>query len=508
MKITLGKKVFLYTSGVLVGLLVVTFLLLERHQARQWEQYLRAQSLAFARFATPELLKQFRGQFAEGEDRRGVYDFLSVNRELVGFAVYNPNGRLLFQSRSFPGFETLAISALPPVAWSGGSFQAGPEVRSLAPAAGPPLLEVLVPAFGPTGEQVLTVRYLISQASLAARLAEIRQQFVRIALLAALASLGLAALVARRLTGPISALTDGARAIAQGQLETRIALQRGDELGALATAFNDMADSLGTSRDELTRNNLALTAANEELRQMQEQLVRTERLAAIGQLAAGISHEIDNPVGIILGYAELLLEDLPVGDPRREDVSAIIEECRRCKRITGGLLGFARTAKTQVELFDLEALIAQTLASLRPQKLFRDIVLEFRRASEPLTLVADADQVRQVLVNLLLNAAQAMAGRGCIRVRALAADPLVVEVEDDGPGIPPELLERIFEPFFSTKSRGEGTGLGLSVCRKLVEAHGGTLVALPDRAAGACFRLTLPARGEKCFDKNCDDSIG
>lgn len=509
MKITLGKKIFLYTSSTLVGLLLITFLLLERHQARQWEQYLRSQSLAFARFATPELLKSFRGDFSSTETggRQGVYDFLSVNRELVQFAIFNPNGRQLFVSQPFQGFEQLPLQQLPAVelqAVGGGES----EVRALSLPAGGELLEVLVPAFGPTGEQVLTVRYLISQASLTARLEEIRLQFLRIAVMATAASLLLAALVARRLTGPISALTGGARAIAQGELQTRIPLSRGDELGTLAAAFNDMAASLGSSRSELTRKNAELVAANEELRQMQEQLVRTERLAAIGQLAAGISHEIDNPVGIILGYAELLLEDLPIGDPRREDVQAIIDECRRCKRITGGLLGFARTSPPRQECFDLRQLIEQTLASLRPQKLFREIQFDFAAAGPSLPLLGDADQLRQVLVNLLLNAAQAMAGRGRIWVRAELGAALVLEVEDDGPGIGEELRERIFEPFFSTKNRGEGTGLGLSVCRKLIEAHGGTLLAAAASQGGALFRLTLPAQHEKCFDKNCSDSLG
>lgn len=510
MKITLGKKIFFYTSTTLVGLLLVTFLLLERHQARQWEQYLSAQSLAFARFATPELLKLFRGDFAEAESgsRQGVYDFLSVNRELVQFAIYNPNGRQLFVSQPFRGFEQLPLQQLAAADFSAGRPGPEPQLRPLSLGSVGQLLEVLVPAFGPTGEQVLTVRYLISQASLAARLGEIRQQFLRIALLATAASLLLAALVARRLTGPISALTGGARAIAQGQLQTRISLSRGDELGTLAAAFNDMASSLGSSRSELTRKNSELMAANEELRQMQEALVRTERLAAIGQLAAGISHEIDNPVGIILGYAELLLDDLPAQDERREDVIAIIDECRRCKRITGGLLGFARSSPPRQELFDLRPLIQQTLASLRPQKLFREILVDFPASGPALPLVGDVDQLRQVLVNLLLNAAQAMGGQGRIWVRAEALENLLVEVEDDGPGISEELLERIFEPFFSTKNRGEGTGLGLSVCRKLVEAHGGTLVATAGARGGALFRLTLPAQVEKCFDKNCRDSLG
>jgi signal transduction histidine kinase len=223
-----------------------------------------------------------------------------------------------------------------------------------------------------------------------------------------------------------------------------------------------------------------------------------------------VSHEIDNPVGIILGYAELLYEDLPEGDPRREDVRAIIEECKRCKRITGGLLGFARTASGPVAAIDLAALAEQTLASLRPQKLFREVELRLQAASPLPQLVGDADQLRQVLVNLLLNAAQAMAGRGRLTVTLRReGEQAVLEVADSGPGVPPELRERIFEPFFSTKRSGEGTGLGLAICRKLVEDHGGRLTVAEGAAGGARFRIELPLRAaENSFDNGPADSLG
>lgn len=510
MRVTLGRKLFLYTGGTLTLVLLMTFLVLERSQARQWEEHLHAQSRAFVRFATPELLKLFRGSFAPGQDdaQGKVVEFLAVNRDLIGFTLISPGGRVLFQSPRFGPFADHPWPEPPtPEDLSGFSPGAEPLLRTLPWGEGR-ALELLMPAFGPTGEQVLTVRYLLTYASVDARLAEMRASFARIACLSLLASLPLVALAARRVSQPIQSLTEGARAVARGELDTRLQIANRDEIGGLARAFNHMAENLSLSRDELTAKNRELIEANENLRQVQEQLIRSERLAAIGQLAAGVSHEIDNPVGIILGYAELLLDDLEEADPRRDDVLAIIAECRRCRRITGGLLGLARGGAVRRESLRLAELAEATAASLRPQKLFRQVPIRIQAPPEPLEVFADPDPLRQVLVNLLLNAAQAMGGSGEVAVTLeRAGEQVSLTVDDSGPGVPLELRERIFDPFFSTKGSGEGTGLGLSLCRKLMEEQGGSLFVADAPAGGARFGLLLPvASGEKSFDKLGDAS--
>jgi len=511
MKLTIGRKLFLYTSALLVVVLLTTFLVLERNQARQWEGYLLEQSLSFARFATPEVLKLFRGQFQNGDRDtvQHVVEFLSFNQDLVRFSLFAPGGRALFRSPPFPAFADLKI----PRDW----LHIEPErlqQRSLSSRTrrlpdGHRVLDLLVPAHGPTGARVLTARYLVSYDRVDRRLFEARQRFALIAVGALLVSLVLAAVAARRFTRPLKLLTDGVRAIGEGELQTRFPQERNDEIGELAGAFNQMVASLGASRSALTETNRQLRRANEELRDIQAQLLRSERLAAIGQLAAGVSHEIDNPVGIILGYAELLNDDLAPGDPRREDVKAIIEECRRCRRITGGLLGLARSAPDEVLPVALAPLVTSVFDSLRPQKLFRDIRLEFAAEGDLPSVQGDPDRLRQVFVNLLLNAGQAMGGRGCVTVSGTASGKkLVVQVQDDGPGIPSGMEEAIFQPFVTTKGKEEGTGLGLSLCRKLIEDQGGQL-ELVSSAAGACFQLVLPvANGEKYFDNGSADSLG
>ena len=510
MQVTLGKKLFLYTSGSLVLLLLVTFFILERNQARQWEDHLHSQSLAFARFATPELLKLFRGAFPPRQDETlvKVSDFLAFNRDLVGFSLYSPGGKVLYDSSSFGSLADRGLYESLSGRMGGGYVLSEPSLQTLALPAGGRVLELTAPAFGPTGEQVLAVRYLISYHSVDRRLAEMRGYFLRIALSTLICSLPLVALAARRVTRPIKRLTEGARAVARGDLESRILIGNRDEIGVLAEAFNDMSESLAVSRTELTDKNRALVRANNDLHRIQEQLIRAERLAAIGQLAAGVSHEIDNPVGIILGYAELLLADMAGEDSRRPDVEAIIAECRRCRRITGGLLGLARSGPVRRELVDVEDLVAGTVASLQPQKLFRGVSVRTAVAQPLPPIQGDSDTIRQVLVNLMLNAAQAMVGEGALTLTlGLEKQQVVLRVEDNGPGIPEDLRGRIFDPFFSTKGTGQGTGLGLSVCRKLMEDHGGEISVEESPAGGACFRLAFPrAEAEKCFDNGRDDS--
>ena len=494
MQITLGRKLFFYTSILLLAVLLVVFAVIEQNQARQWREYLNVQQVSFARFATPELLKHFRGDFSQATGpahRQQLQGLLSFNPDLMTFTIYSPTGRVLYEQHSSASeelptryFNLQELSAI-----------LAPVSNTLVAGDGRNVLEVIAPAFGPLGQKILYVRYLFSFQSVDQKLQEMHRAFLLIALFSAGCALVLVALVAKRFTLPIHRLINGVHAISSGQLETSIPTKGSDELAMLGKAFNEMAASLSANQKELQEKNSQLQQANADLQNYQKRMLRAERLAAVGQVAAGVSHEIDNPVGIILGYAELLLEECPGDDSRREDLQAIIDECHRCKKITGGLLGLARSGDPFREPVELSRLLRETVESLQPQKLFRYIQLHLSDPQPLPEVWADADKIRQVLMNLLLNAAQALQGEGGIWLTLeRAGSQLIVGVHDDGPGISFADKDRAFEPFFTTKTGGEGTGLGLSICRKLIEEHGGEIRAGGSSHGGALISFSLPIR--------------
>jgi two-component system, NtrC family, sensor kinase len=229
---------------------------------------------------------------------------------------------------------------------------------------------------------------------------------------------------------------------------------------------------------------------------------QTEKLAALGQLAAGVMHEINNPLATISACAETLA--LRQGDAERTgpDLLRIIDlEVERCKKIVNGLLDFARPKPAERELFDVGTVVQQGLFLLRHHPRFKRIVLATDLA-EPgmLPVTGDADQLVQVLIALAMNAIDATpeGGRVTISTRrepGVAAAQAVLEVRDEGPGVPRALQAKVFEPFFTTKPPGQGTGLGLAICYGIVTDHGGTIELVSTEGAGAAFRVALPLGG-------------
>jgi PAS domain S-box-containing protein len=227
---------------------------------------------------------------------------------------------------------------------------------------------------------------------------------------------------------------------------------------------------------------------------LRDQLVHSERLSAIGELIAGVAHEINNPLQTIIGCTELMLDEAAASN--RADLEIVRKEAMRAGQIVRNLLAFARRGASDRVVADLNALVRAT-AELREYHLQQvNISLTLRLAPMALPVMVNREEIRQVILNLLLNAEHAIAssgsGGGSIAMETSASDGLqIVEVTDSGPGISPELRGRIFEPFFTTREVGEGTGLGLSISLGIVSAHGGSL-ALVDSPAGARFRLSLP----------------
>ena len=229
-----------------------------------------------------------------------------------------------------------------------------------------------------------------------------------------------------------------------------------------------------------------------------ERLEASSRLISIGRLAAGVAHEINNPLSGILIYAHLLLEDLSPDDPQREDLQRIVDEASRCKETVKQLLEFARQTEHRTEEVDLNRVLKHGLALLRNQALFHNIQIVEDYDPELPQIQGNANQLSQAFMNIILNAADAMEGRGTLTVRSRYLPErrtVRVEFTDTGCGIPPELLSRIFEPFFTTKEVGKGTGLGLSTTYGIVQDHGGRIEVKSRVGSGTTFIIELPLQG-------------
>jgi signal transduction histidine kinase len=301
------------------------------------------------------------------------------------------------------------------------------------------------------------------------------------------AAVAVSALLAERFVRPITALAQGVREIADGRLDARIRVNTDDEFGDLARSINTMAQKLEVHMAEIT-------TAHGEVLQAEKQLAQSEKLAAIGQLAAGLAHEIYNPLNVISGFAEFLLQKTGVADLRRAGLEDIVRESARCQRLVAQLLNFAKPKEVEKVACDMNELVRDTLVLVESQFKAQGIALKKSLAEDLPAVEIDRDQLKQVLLNLLINACQAMPQGGVLSVATrLAAHGVETSVADDGPGIREQDMRNIFDPFFTTKPTG--TGLGLALSYAIAERHGGALRAQNRPKRGALFTVTLPAAG-------------
>jgi two-component system NtrC family sensor kinase len=244
---------------------------------------------------------------------------------------------------------------------------------------------------------------------------------------------------------------------------------------------------------QLKKSHQVLQISHRELENAQAHLIRTEKLASLGQLAAGVAHEINNPLGTITIFAHLLLKNLADDDPRREDIKMIIDEASRTKEIVQGLLSFARETKLRPGLTDINELIEDVLNLVINQSLFYNINIQKQLAQGLPSSFADGTQLKQVFFNIILNAAQAMKGQGDLYVITEVAannQSITIKIKDTGPGIPDNVMGKLFDPFFTTKEKG--TGLGLAISYGVVERHLGKIDVKTEIGKGSTFNITLP----------------
>jgi two-component system NtrC family sensor kinase len=280
-------------------------------------------------------------------------------------------------------------------------------------------------------------------------------------------------------TSPITHMIEVIRRVKRGNLEERVVVEGEDELAELAGAFNRMTDIIRRNKE------------------MEASLAQQGKMASLGVLSSGVAHEINNPLGVILGYAGYLEGKLSEDDPNYTYIHEIKRESKRCKKIVQDLLSYARTPRPSLEPVDLNELLAQITDFAANHTDMRGVAIrkEFAPGLPPVML--DGDQMRQVAINLILNAGGAMPHGGELTVRTESAEEGRVRIvfSDNGCGIPAESLEKIFEPFYTTKERG--TGLGLAITRQIIEQHHGEIQIESEPGKGTTVVVTLPVEREE-----------
>ncbi|MBW2039773.1 MAG: HAMP domain-containing protein [Deltaproteobacteria bacterium] len=293
-------------------------------------------------------------------------------------------------------------------------------------------------------------------------------------------------LLARVVVNPLKRLVEVAQQIREGELDQRAQVEYENEIGQLAKTFNQMVERLAEKQRDLE-------ASIKKLKETQEELLLSEKLALVGRLAAGVAHEIGNPLTSVLGHTEILRKKLRDDEILVDLVERTRKETERIHRIIKDLLQFSRSPSSQIEDIDVNLVIQDSLNLVTVQKGFKDIAIDLSLRDDLPPVRGNSDQLQQVMVNILINAADAMPQGGSISIRTEEEKDgwVTISIKDTGEGIPTKDLDKVFDPFYTTKSPDKGTGLGLSISLKIIEDFGGRLKVESKRGKGAKFIIFL-----------------
>jgi two-component system NtrC family sensor kinase len=446
-----------------------------------------------------------------------VRNIMAVRPTLQWLDIYadGPNGLMPIAS------SREGLPARPPDL-VGRAFAEGRTLTAAGPAAGGEAWLAAAPVrFGGSTAGVVSLAISLEGAS---RLAvNLGQQLLFVLVLASVAVvLGLVLFTERNVNRPIRALLGTMAAVEGGNLSAAPRFERPDEMGQLADGLRHMLRRIRESHEEnarlverinrfnqelqlrvdeatreLAMRNEALRRANEQLFDLQRQLGRAQRLATMGQLAATIAHEIGTPLNSVAVHLQLLARSPGLTDQDRQRLITIDGQIRRLVQTVQQRLALTRGGACRLEPTDLNGLVRSVTDLMAPVLVAKGIACSFDTGSVLPKVQVDGHQIQQVLLNLLTNAVDAMPAGGSLQVETgVAGSTVFLRVADSGSGIPPDARERIFEPFFTTKERGKGAGLGLPICRQIVEAHGGTIEVTDSPGSGATFEVRLPLESD------------
>ena len=298
-------------------------------------------------------------------------------------------------------------------------------------------------------------------------------------------------LLFRLVKRPLGSMVANMSKVENGDLSVRMEVKGDDEIGQLTSSFNSMVERLDVAKKELEQFHF-------------EQMERADRLASIGEMAAGIAHEIKNPLAGISAAITIIKDDLSSDDPRNEILVEVLQQVQRLDKTLNDLLFFGKPSLPELTCIDIHDMLRKTLKFASQHRGVSNIEKRVVFDAEQSTVYADPKHMQQVFLNIFLNAFQAMTGGGTLTVTTSVANDagqefIQIDVADTGPGIPRQVLEKIFTPFFTTKA--QGTGLGLPICNKLIKLHNGKLSVTSNDSHGTVFSVRLPACGTQQIDE-------
>ncbi|MCU0962495.1 MAG: ATP-binding protein [Pirellulaceae bacterium] len=315
-------------------------------------------------------------------------------------------------------------------------------------------------------------------------------------------------MVQRMVVKPVRSLLASTQRVAAGDLDCRMPVTSADEIGQLTRSFVAMTEHLQAAHRELRgwadKLSEEVAGKTRDLQRAQAHILRSEKLSSIGLLAAGVAHELNSPLTGILTFAHVLAKRAPPGSEEQQQLQLIGQQAERCAVIIRQLLDLSRERKPEKSLHDLHGIIEQSLALVAHQRSFQAVQVHRDYDPHVVDVMVDANQLQQVIVNLLVNAGEAMPDGGPLSIRTRRirpstlpvagsdGDAVQIVVSDTGVGIAPENVRRIFDPFFTTKDVGQGTGLGLAISHGIIEQHGGQITVDSTVGEGTTFTITLP----------------
>ena len=515
--------------GSLLAVMVVIFALLGYLNIRLHRQHLEAATLASAERVS-DVIKRSTTYYMLRNDREGLYHAIQTIADepgMIKVRILDPEGRVSYSTDPAEVSHVLDKTA---EACYGCHNQSRPLARLNRPdrfriyrnGGGHRVLGIITPIENqpsctnaechahPSSQQVLGV--LDTNLSLATADAQLEISSTRMLSYTAGAMLFVAVLswlfVWRVVGEPIKMLKDGTEHLSHGELGYQIELQSHDEVGDLANSFNGMSLQLRAANGEIVTWAKTLedrvVQKTKELRSAHEHMLRVEKMASLGKMAAVVAHEVNNPLSGILTYAKLLRKWVGTGQAEHEKreetmqcLDLIAAESRRCGELIKNLLSLSRTAPMNVQSTDLREVIDRSLLLVRHQLEIGGIELQLKLAQNLPRVSFDPAQIEQVLLALIVNAIDAMPRGGNLWLETqLSLDEKEVEirVRDDGAGIAPDVLPQIFEPFMTTKENGRGVGLGLAISRGIVERHNGRIEVKSELGRGTTFTVTLPSQ--------------